>query len=112
MQEMIQIYKAQGLSDQEALIVTRIFAKRKKSFAALMMVEELGYSRLDPLKLWEILVHVGLPTLCLKALSFTLPLLPLLCLHKGTCNDLQKSSEAMTTNTVSNNNSNTTTLLP
>ncbi|CCW67308.1 unnamed protein product [Phytomonas sp. Hart1] len=59
---MIAIYKTQGLTEEEALVVTRIFAKDKTLFANLMMVEELGYSRLTPPRLSEAAVNVGVPT--------------------------------------------------
>uniref|UniRef100_A0A0A9WYN1 Late secretory pathway protein AVL9 n=1 Tax=Lygus hesperus TaxID=30085 RepID=A0A0A9WYN1_LYGHE len=78
MQEMITIYKAQGLSNEDAHLATHIFVKNKINFVHLMMVEELGYSRLEPLKRREALLYVGLPILCFKTLSLTLPLLPLL----------------------------------
>lgn len=90
LQEMITIYKGQGLSEEEALIVTRIFSKQKLMFANLMMVEELGYSRLEPPTAGEALTNAGLPA----ALGFviglatpTLPLLGILHLFHGQTND-------------------------
>ncbi|KAG5473865.1 hypothetical protein LSCM1_04500 [Leishmania martiniquensis] len=63
LQEMLSIYKGQGLTEEEALIVTRIFARQKNVFANLMMVEELGYSRLEPPTTSEAVMNVGVPAL-------------------------------------------------
>lgn len=77
LQEMLAIYKNQGLTEEEALIVTRIFARQKTVFANLMMVEELGYSRLEPPTTTEAVTNVGVPAL----LGFLTGLItPLACL--------------------------------
>ncbi|KAG5473588.1 hypothetical protein LSCM4_03658 [Leishmania orientalis] len=77
LQEMLSIYKGQGLTEEEALIVTRIFARQKTVFANLMMVEELGYSRLEPPTTSEAVMNVGVPAL----VGFVVGVLtPLFCL--------------------------------
>ncbi|KAK7200274.1 VIT family [Novymonas esmeraldas] len=73
-QEMLVIYKAQGLTEEEALIVTRIFARQKSVFANLMMVEELGYSRLEPPTTGEAVTNVGVPAVVGFVLGVTAPL--------------------------------------
>ncbi|CCW59710.1 unnamed protein product [Phytomonas sp. EM1] len=78
LQEMISIYKAQGLTEEEALIVTRIFAKEKDLFANLMMVEELGYSRLVPPRISEATMNVGIPTVVGYVFGSFAPMLSLL----------------------------------
>lgn len=77
LQEMISIYKNQGLSEEEALIVTKIFSKQKTLFAKLMMVEELGYSRLEPPTTKEAFLSAGAPIVAGYMLGFMVPLLPL-----------------------------------
>lgn len=77
LQEMIAIYRGQGLTEEEALIVTRIFAKQKRLFANLMMVEELGYSRLEPPTTLEALTSAGVPAVVGFVLGLVTPLLPL-----------------------------------
>ncbi|EPY25714.1 hypothetical protein STCU_06529 [Strigomonas culicis] len=77
LQEMISIYKNQGLSEEEALIVTKIFSKQKTLFAKLMMVEELGYSRLEPPTTREAFASAGAPIVAGFVLGFMVPLLPL-----------------------------------
>lgn len=76
-QEMVAIYRAQGLSKDEAMIVTNIFARRKASFANLMMVEELGYSRLEPPSPLEALVDAAVPAAIGYAAGSLPPFLPL-----------------------------------
>ncbi|KPA80607.1 putative mitochondrial hypothetical protein [Leptomonas pyrrhocoris] len=78
LQEMITIYRSLGLSEEEALIVTRIFAKQKKFFAYLMMVEELGYSRLEPPTTSEALTNAGVPSVLGFVVGLVTPLLPLM----------------------------------
>lgn len=78
LQEMIAIYRGLGLSEEEALIVTRIFAKQKKLFANLMMVEELGYSRLEPPTTAEALTNAGVPAVLGFVVGLVTPLAPLL----------------------------------
>lgn len=78
LQEMIAIYRGLGLSEEEALIVTRIFAKQKKLFANLMMVEELGYSRLEPPTTTEALTNAGLPAVVGFAVGLVTPLASLM----------------------------------
>ncbi|EPY34061.1 hypothetical protein AGDE_08031 [Angomonas deanei] len=73
---MIAIYKNQGLTEEEALIVTKIFSKKKHLFANLMMVEELGYSRLDPPTTREALASAGAPAVLGFVVGFMVPLLP------------------------------------
>ncbi|GET90504.1 hypothetical protein, conserved [Leishmania tarentolae] len=74
-QEMLSIYKSQGLTEEEALIVTRIFAQQKTVFANLMMVEELGYSRLEPPTTSEAVTNVGVPALMGFVIGVATPLL-------------------------------------
>jgi vacuolar iron transporter family protein len=78
LQEMISIYRGLGLSEEEALIVTRIFAKQKTLFANLMMVEELGYSRLEPPTTSEALTNAGMPAVLGFVVGLVTPLLPLM----------------------------------
>ncbi|EKG04578.1 hypothetical protein TCSYLVIO_004364 [Trypanosoma cruzi] len=77
-QEMVAIYKAQGLSEDDALMVTRVFAKHRKRFANLMMVEELGYSRLEPPCRREAFVDAAVPAAIGYTMGCLLPLVPLL----------------------------------
>lgn len=74
-QEMLSIYKSQGLTEEEALIVTRIFARQKTVFANLMMVEELGYSRLEPPTTSEAVTNVGVPAVMGFVIGVATPLL-------------------------------------
>ncbi|ORC90282.1 uncharacterized protein TM35_000093320 [Trypanosoma theileri] len=76
-QEMVAIYRAQGFSEDDALIITRVFAKHKVAFANLMMVEELGYSRLEPPSGREAVVDAAIPAAIGYAAGWILPLLPL-----------------------------------
>ncbi|KAG8347814.1 putative VIT family [Trypanosoma vivax] len=76
-QEMVAIYKAQGLSEDDATTITRIFAKHKSAFANLMMVEELGYSRLEPPGCREAIVDAAIPGTIGYTLGWMLPLFPL-----------------------------------
>lgn len=76
-QEMVAIYMAQGLTEDDALMVTRVFAKRKTAFANLMMVEELGYPRLEPPSRREALVDAAVPAVIGYATGSLLPLIPL-----------------------------------
>lgn len=41
-QEMIEVYKGKGLSEEDAKSLTETIAKHKEAFVAIMMVEELG----------------------------------------------------------------------
>ncbi|AAZ10497.1 VIT family, putative [Trypanosoma equiperdum] len=75
-QEMVAIYRAQGLLEEEAHMITRIFAKHREAFANLMMVEELGYSRLEPPAGWEAVVDAAIPSSIGYTLGWVLPLLP------------------------------------
>ncbi|CAJ1014374.1 putative VIT family [Leishmania utingensis] len=75
LQEMLAIYKGQGLTEEEALIVTRIFARQKTVFANLMMVEELGYSRLEPPTTSEAAMNVGGPAIMGFMIGVATPLL-------------------------------------
>ncbi|KAG5490342.1 hypothetical protein JKF63_00462 [Porcisia hertigi] len=76
-QEMLSIYKSQGLTEEEALIVTRIFARQKTVFANLMMVEELGYSRLEPPTTSEAVMNVGVPAIMGFVIGVAAPILSL-----------------------------------
>lgn len=78
LQEMISIYRGLGLSEEEALIVTRIFARQKMLFANLMMVEELGYSRLEPPTTSEALMNAGVPAVLGFVVGLVTPLVPLM----------------------------------
>ncbi|KPI86790.1 hypothetical protein ABL78_4159 [Leptomonas seymouri] len=86
LQEMITIYRGLGLSEEDALIVTRIFAKQKKLFANLMMVEELGYSRLEPPTTSEALTNAGLPAALGFVVGLVTPLVPLMGLLTNAAN--------------------------
>lgn len=77
LQEMIEIYTHQGLSEEDALVVTRIFAKQKTLFAKLMMVEELGYSRLEPPTWQEAATSAALPSVVGYVLGLLTPFLPI-----------------------------------
>ncbi|ESL06833.1 hypothetical protein TRSC58_05486 [Trypanosoma rangeli SC58] len=77
-QEMVAIYKSQGLSEGDALTITRIFARHREPFANLMMVEELGYSRLEPPCRREAVVDAALPAAVGYTMGCLLPLVPLL----------------------------------
>lgn len=81
-QEMIEIYGALGLNEADAAVVTDIFASDSSRFAQLMMVEELGYSRLPPPLLPQTLIHAALPSAAGYALGVVVPLLPL-CLSNS-----------------------------
>eukprot|EP00796_Vickermania_ingenoplastis_P002269 gene2270-1413_t len=76
-QEMMEIYSGLGLDEREAATVTNIFAKDPVRFAALMMVEELGYARLPPLSTVQALLHAAVPTALGYAAGVVLPLVPL-----------------------------------
>ncbi|RNF06106.1 hypothetical protein TraAM80_04102 [Trypanosoma rangeli] len=80
-QEMVAIYKSQGLSEGDALTITRIFARHREPFANLMMVEELGYSRLEPPCRREAVVDAALPAAVGYTMGCLLPLAPLLARH-------------------------------
>nr|CCC47223.1 conserved hypothetical protein, fragment [Trypanosoma vivax Y486] len=61
-QEMVAIYKAQGLSEDDATTITRIFAKHKSAFANLMR---------------EAIVDAAIPGTIGYTLGWMLPLFPL-----------------------------------
>lgn len=83
--EMIDIYCGMGLKEKDAQTVVDIFAKDSPSmFAQLMMVEELGYTRLPPPTVGEVLRHASLPTVLGYALGVILPLIPL-CIPSHPC---------------------------
>lgn len=82
LQEMIAIYRNQGLSEDEAHIVTRIFAKQRHLFAELMMVEELGYSRLQPPTVPEVITNASAPAVLGFFCGLVAPLVPLLVATK------------------------------
>ncbi|KAH9598897.1 Ccc1 family [Trypanosoma melophagium] len=96
-QEMVAIYRAQGFSEDDALVITRVFAKHKVAFANLMMVEELGYSRLEPPSGREALVDAAIPAAIGYAAGCLLPLLPLAlpCLHRGALHHRSNSNMNM-----------------
>ncbi|RNF11210.1 uncharacterized protein Tco025E_06676 [Trypanosoma conorhini] len=77
-QEMVAIYKSQGFSEDDALMITRVFAKHRTPFANLMMVEELGYSRLEPPCPREAVVDAAVPAAVGYTMGCLLPLAPLL----------------------------------
>lgn len=76
--EMIAIYRNQGLTEEEAHVVTRIFAKQKHLFASLMMVEELGYSRLEPPTVREVITNAAVPASAGYLVGLAAPILILL----------------------------------
>ncbi|CCD13131.1 unnamed protein product [Trypanosoma congolense IL3000] len=82
-QEMVAIYRAQGLSEDEAYSITRTFAKHPQVFANLMMVEELGYSRLEPPAWREAIVDAAIPAGVGYTAGWVLPLLPLITTGLG-----------------------------
>lgn len=87
--EMYTIYEAIGLSRSDAKVVTSIFAKQKDIFAQLMMVEELGYTRIPPPTTRDALRHAALPAVvgCVLGVitSFSPVLLYLCCRRHAPC---------------------------
>lgn len=76
--EMIELYVARGIDRDDAVVVVDIFAKRPSVLVDVMMVEELGFSRVPIPTPAQVILKGVLPVTVSAIVCIVSPLLPII----------------------------------
>ena len=92
--EMVDLYMLRGMSRADAIQIVDILAKNPETLVDMMMVEELGYSRIPIPSTGQTILRGSIPAALSGSLCAVVPLLPLLMVQAAALGGSDGGSQA------------------